>query len=343
MTTVTDTRLSRALRRAAVAATRAPSVHNTQPWHFTLTGDALVVRADPNRRLQVLDPRGRQLTLSCGCAVFNARTALAAAGYASTVLRFPDPLDSTVLARIVVDRAGEPDPALAALAPFVELRQTNRRAFSEEAVPPEFVGLLVEAASREGGLLEPVERPKDRHAVARLSQLAERQESSDPAYRAELRAWTSADPSRADGVHASTVPHVDAGAEDDLPIRDFDTHGAGALPTRTHSSAAACLLLLGAREDDPESWLRAGEALERVWLEITRHGYAASPFTQVIEVQQTNALLRSELQLTMHPHLLLRVGRAPRTPETRRRRLVDVLTETPPDTETPPRSPISWS
>jgi hypothetical protein len=45
----------------------------------------------------------------------------------------------------------------------------------------------------------------------------------------------------------------------------------------------------------------------------------------------------------MHPHLLLRVGRAPRTPETRRRRLVDVLTETPPDTETPPRSPISWS
>jgi hypothetical protein len=134
---------------------------------------------------------------------------------------------------------------------------------------------------------------------------------------------------------------VDAGAEDDLPIRDFDTHGAGALPLRTHSSARACLLLLGAREDDAESWLRAGEALERVWLEITRHGYAASPFTQVIEVQQTNALLRNELQLTMHPHLLLRVGRAPRTPETRRRRLVDVLAEEPAADESGPHGPIS--
>jgi len=343
MTMVTDTRVSRALRRAAIAATRAPSVHNTQPWHFTLTGSTLLVRADADRRLLVLDPRGRQLTLSCGCAVFNARVALAAAGYASTVVRFPDPLDPTVLARIAVDETAEPDPALAALAPSIELRQTNRRAFAPDAVPAEFVALLVDAARREGGLLEPIERPQDRHAIARLSQLADRQEISDPAYRAELRAWTSADPSRTDGVHASTVPHVDAGAEDDLPIRDFDTHGAGALPTRTHSSAEACLLLLGAREDDPESWLRAGEALERVWLEVTRHGYAASPFTQVIEVPQTNALLRSELQLVMHPHLLLRVGRAPRTPETRRRRLVDVLTEMPAESGTEPRGPISLS
>jgi hypothetical protein len=343
MTTATETRLARALRRSAIAATRAPSVHNTQPWHFTLTGDVLVVRADPSRRLHVLDPRGRQLTLSGGCAVLNARVALAAAGYAAVVQRFPDPLDPTVLARITVDETARPDPALAALAPSVELRQTNRRAFAEEDVPTDLVELLIDAARREGGLLEQIVRPQDRHALARLSQLADRQEISDPAYRAELRAWTSADPSRTDGVHASTVPHVDAGAEDDLPIRDFDTHGSGALPTRTHSSAAACLLLLGAREDDPESWLRAGEALERVWLEVTRHGYAASPFTQVIEVQQTNALLRSELQLTMHPHLLLRVGRAPRTPETRRRRLVDVLTETPPDAGTPPRGPISWS
>jgi hypothetical protein len=86
--------------------------------------------------------------------------------------------------------------------------------------------------------------------------------------------------------------------------------------------------LLGAHEDNPEAWLRAGEALERIWLEITRHGYAASPFTQVIEVAQTNATLRSELQLAFYPHLLLRVGRAPRTPQTRRRRLVDLLTET---------------
>ena len=79
--------------------------------------------------------------------------------------------------------------------------------------------------------------------------------------------------------------------------------------------------------DGPADWLRAGEALERVLLEITRHGYAASPLTQVTEVPSARAQLRSELGLAGYPHVLLRIGRAPATPGARRRRLVDVLVE----------------
>lgn len=90
---------------------------------------------------------------------------------------------------------------------------------------------------------------------------------------------------------------------------------------RTHE----CLLLLGTRQDTPAAWLRAGEALERVLLEITKRGYVASPITQLIEVATTNAQLRAELELTMHPHVLLRVGRAPPTPASRRRQFVDML------------------
>jgi len=160
-----------------------------------------------------------------------------------------------------------------------------------------------------------------------LSQQADQIENLDPAYRAELRAWTTDDLRRADGVQAFAVPHVDGGAEDDLPIRDFDTRGMGWLPSRTRSSVNQCLLLLGATEDNAMAWLRAGEALERMLLEIAVRGYAASPLTQVIEVALTNELLRHELGLTMHPHVLLRIGRAPATPATRRRRLVDVITE----------------
>jgi hypothetical protein len=33
--------------------------------------------------------------------------------------------------------------------------------------------------------------------------------------------------------------------------------------------------------------------------------------------------------MEMNPHVLLRVGRAPKTPASRRRRLADVLSETP--------------
>lgn len=72
MTNSLDTRaLTAAMRRAAVRGTLAPSVHNTQPWGFELGSDGLSIRTDPSRRLHVLDPTGRQMTISCGCALFN--------------------------------------------------------------------------------------------------------------------------------------------------------------------------------------------------------------------------------------------------------------------------------
>lgn len=327
MTTMTTPQTKAALRRAAVRATRAPSVHNTQPWRFVLAGEALEIWADRSRQLHVLDPHARQLTLSCGCALFNARVALAAAGLGARVERFPEAAQPDLTARILIDPDAEPDHRLAVLDDSIDARRTNRRAFSDEPVPAELVDALLDAIAREGAEAMPIVRDEHRLAVARLSQEADKIELTDPAYRAELRAWTSDDPGRVDGVPAYAVPHVDAGAQDDVPIRDFDTHGMGWLPTQTHSSLKQCLLLLGALEDNPAAWLRAGEGLERVLLEIARRAYAASPFTQVIEVARTNAMLRHELQLNMYPHVLLRVGRAPETPATRRRKLVDVLSE----------------
>ncbi len=129
-------------------------------------------------------------------------------------------------------------------------------------------------------------------AVASLSQHADNVENLNPAYRAELRAWTTDDPERRDGVPGLTVPHVDGTSEDDVPIRDFDTRGSGGLPTTTRSSKDQCLVLLCTSGDSAADWLRAGEALERVLLEITRHGFAASPLTQVTEVPSARAQLR---------------------------------------------------
>jgi hypothetical protein len=327
MTSLIEPRLASAVRRAAVRATLAPSVHNTQPWRFLLSGTTLEVHADWSRRLRVLDPRGRQLLISCGCAVFNARVALAAAGYAATVERFPDPSQPNLLARLSLLQPRTDRLPISGLDSVIEGRHTNRRRFVDEPVPVDLVDALVQIANDEGAELFPIVWPEHRLATARLNQRADELENIDPAYRAEMRAWTSDDPHRLDGVPAMAVPHVTGGARDDVPIRDFDTRGSGTLPTETQSSLQQCMLLLGTAQDTPNAWIRAGEALEHMLLEITRRGYVASPLTQLIEVGVTNAQLRQELQLTMYPHVLLRVGRAPATPATRRRRLVDMLGE----------------
>lgn len=316
-----------ALRRAAVRATLAPSVHNTQPWQLVIGSGALAIHADFSRQLRMLDPARRQLIISCGCAVLNARVSLAADGYPVTVRWPADSSRPDLLAELTSCSDG--DLSLAMLDPVLGLRRTNRREFADDPVPPQLVEVLIEAADREGGRLVMIDEPAHRRAAAVLSRRADAIENADPRYRAELRAWATDDPHRSDGVAFATVPHGRGPAGDLVRIRDYGAHQDGGLPEHTRSSGAECLLLLGSDEDDPVSWLRAGQALERVWLEVTRAGYAMSLFTQVVEVPATRQLLRSELGLSMQPHVLLRVGRAPATPVTRRRKLVDVLRQHP--------------
>jgi hypothetical protein len=296
----------------------------------------LSIVADRSRQLPVLDPTGRQLTLSCGCALFNARVAAAADGLTVRVTRFPEGPDSDALACLDLCTPDDMDvdaPVEAAdLREFeiaIAARHTNRRKFRDDPVPRSVLDIVQYSASLEGAVAIEVDTEQDRMTLARLSQHADAIQYADPAYRAELRRWTTDDPTRRDGVAARSVPHVDAGSGDEIPMRDFDARGTGFLPTETSSTRDQCLVLLGTEGDDAEAWLYAGEALERILLEISRNGLVASPLTQVVEVASARAALRSELRLTVYPHVLLRIGYAAPTAGSSRRAIEDVIDHHP--------------
>src|SRR3954471_14844893 len=63
----------RTLRRIVSLATRAPSVHNTQPWRWHAAGSTLELFADHSRQLPVSDPAGRNLVLSCGAVLHHVQ------------------------------------------------------------------------------------------------------------------------------------------------------------------------------------------------------------------------------------------------------------------------------
>ena len=315
------------LRYAVERAVRAPSIHNTQPWRFVIRdGRLLELWADPSRQLTVLDPSGRQLTVSCGCALFNVRVALAACGYKAVVERCPDLSQPTLLARIVIPSVPETWVEIGTLDSAIDDRRTNRRQFLEEPLTPATIYALANAASAERAVLLPVTDPVQTATVDALSAEANRVQEFDPAYRAELEAWTTDDPRRADGIQVSAVPYAsDDTVRDDLALRRFDYAESGWLPSSS-ASRTTTLLLIGTMGNELIDWLRTGEALQRVWLELTRAGYSASPITQIVEVRRTNYRLRDALKLFMNPALLLRVGHAPEVPRSARRSVDDVLT-----------------
>ena len=92
--------------------TRAPSLHNTQPWRFRRYRDAVDILADPERTLPATDPSGWGLRIALGAAAYNVRLGYALLGWRAESESFPDPDESHLLVRVrpAVERARAKPP-----------------------------------------------------------------------------------------------------------------------------------------------------------------------------------------------------------------------------------------
>jgi hypothetical protein len=157
--------------RVVGAATRAPSIHNTQPWRFVATPDRLDVFLDRDQALPVLDPTGRQQVISCGSAIEFAVVALSAAGYDG---------DPDHLATIEVTGAREPSDEDHALAQTIQRRHTVRAAFQPRSVPTELVDRLQQEAGDYDTWVKPITRSEEEVATVFLISRAEEMEQGVP-------------------------------------------------------------------------------------------------------------------------------------------------------------------
>jgi hypothetical protein len=309
--------------QVVAAATRAPSIHNTQPWRFVAAPDRLDVYLDTERALPVLDPTGRQQIISCGSAIEFAVVALAAAGHAAEVDLLPDDADPDRLATVRVTAPREASDEDRGLAAAIDRRHTVRAAFQPRAVPDGLVDRLQLEAASFGAWFKPIARSEEEVATVFLIARAEEMEQSDPAYLAELDSWMRTDPGAVDGVPVEAVPSDDPQTRpSNWLIRDFvvGQRGEQQLFRAADDPDAPppdverpTVVLMGTDDDDPYAWLLAGRALGRVLLRATAEGVAASPLTQALDWPATRSRMQSRLSLVGHPQMLLRMGYPPDT------------------------------
>jgi nitroreductase len=330
MTGTTQAPTRSEVERAVSFGVRAPSIHNTQPWRWVYGGGVLELFADRTRQLPALDPDGRSLLLSCGAALELARLGFAAAGWQSEVERLPDPVGSDLLARIrPVARVGV-DPATVERARAAERRRTERRPFRSEPVSAEAVRSLLGAATDAGVYAYAVERGEEKLDLAVVFSWADRVELADPAYRAELARWTRGD-AAPDGVPASVVPHVRAGAprHAEVAMRDFEAGITGGQPLTDLVDERPLYLVVFTTADNRQARLQAGEAYARISVQAEQLGLASSAMTQAVDLPAVRERFRTLMNWPDHPQMVLRIGHpepGPTPPPTGRRPLTDVLT-----------------
>jgi hypothetical protein len=286
---------------ASIAALRAPSLLNSQPWRWRLAGHHGELWADRSRQLAGLDPAGNLLLLSCGAALHHATVALRAAGYAADVTRLPDPSRSDLVARIRQGERCEPDDRLYRA---IYRRRTDRRPFGDERPGPAALDELRAAAERHGVHLHVV-RDDQLTAFAAAVAHAGAIEHADARFRDDVLTWTTrARPDR-DGVSARSV--VPPGPRTIAP-RDLAVARPAALEPGAGTDRGTVYVVLAIDAEEPHDWVAAGEALSDVWLTLTAQGLAASPISEVIEVDAVHGALRRLLGGVGSPAIAMRIG-----------------------------------
>ncbi len=313
------------IKNAVQLACRAPSLHNSQPWHWVVEDNTVQLYLDKDRVLYSTDHSAREALIGCGAALDHFRVAMAAAGWRANVDRFPNPNNLLHLVSIDFSPMELVTEGHRRRADAVLLRRTDRLPFAEPPDWDSFESQLRSAVTSDAVRLDVI-ADELRPELAEASQLTESLRLYDSSYHAELSWWTGPFESREGIPYSSLVSAPESDRVDigrNFPVtRDTDRRiGFG------HDHAK--VLVLSTHDNERASVLQCGETLSAVLLEAVMAGLATCTLTHITELRASQDLVARLIEQTTTPQVLIRVGQIPQIedvpPATPRRPIDDVF------------------
>ncbi len=316
------------IRDAVRLACRAPSLHNSQPWHWVLEGGTLQLFADADRVVRATDTSGREALMACGALLDHFRVAMAAAGYTANVDRFPNPNTHLHVASVDFTPMKFVTDGHRQRADAILRRRTDRLPF---APPPNWEAFQAQLRDTVDSDLVRIDFVPDdlRPQLAEASQLTESLRLYDSTYHAELHWWTAAFEVTQGIPHSSLVSAAESDRVDvgrTFPV----THHRERRPEVDEDRAKVAVL--STYDNTPHSVLRCGELLSAVLLDATMVDLATCTLTHITEMPASRDILATLIGQSsddITPQVLIRIGRTPSIedvpPPTPRRPVDEVL------------------
>jgi nitroreductase len=284
--------ISADLERILAAGNSAPSGENCQPWRFVVRGNAIEIHLLPERDQSAYSWGQRASYLANGAAIENMVIAASVEQYRAEVRYFPNAGDAWHTATIFLTRDAtvEPDP----LASSISKRISNRKPYRKDPLTHEEREALVAAAGGDGTFAL-VETPEE---VRRLGRVGSTNEEVMLANRSLHQfffshvSWTKEeDEKNKIGFYIKTL-ELPPPAEIMIKLsrhwpvmRMLGALGFNRVVAKQNAAINAASAAIGALMIDntePLDFVKAGRAVERLWLAATSLGLALQPLTGVL-------------------------------------------------------------
>jgi putative nitroreductase len=299
-------------------AVLAPSSHNSQPWHFEIKNDALHARLDADRMLPYSDPGARQACISLGCAVENL---LVAADYFGLETKTEYLCQAGNPAGIMINfvrTVQKKESIYRHLVFSIPKRRTNRNKYFGE-VPIGFWHRFWNDRFQNWSLVDSgvhlnfVSDQKRKNLIADavlegLSQAMAREDFREELSRYVKNNYTTSHvgmpgfglgmPGPVSVIAPFLLKHFDMSKAPGQRKKDEDL-------LKKHTPTFCILSTPG---DDPENWLKAGQAYQRIALEADRAGLKTAAMAAAIEIGEHYKTLQEVLRTARRPQVFFRIG-----------------------------------
>lgn len=284
------------------AGIQAPSGDNAQPWKFSHKNDEITLYIDEAADQSFFNVNQAASLISCGAVIENIKIAATKLGLSTSIQYDFGPSDKIAVLGFSKDRTVKKD----VLADFIWKRHTNRKLFKQESVPAGLITELKKTISTIEGTNIHFITDRDKletlaNIVARADRIrTERRDLHEHLFNMIRFSLDDAIEKR-DGFY---IKNLEAGFDGELFLKATKSWGVMNLANKlgfgkvvanaafkgiSNSSGAGLIVTRGIGKQD---FLKGGQALERVWLTLTRAGYQFQPMTAI-----TLFFLRRQLEV----------------------------------------------
>lgn len=289
----------------------APSVHNAQPWNFTVDDNDISIAVSPSRMLGPGDPTGRETWISFGTCLESLLQSAKGLGITATVVHLQtDRLDGIIATVRISDTvANHTTDILEALK--------KRFTYREHMVPATIPPLLEDVCKTAIHDLSETEVliTKESSIIKRVGDLTFKAMTlalGDPFFRNELYHYvhTNISPAKT-GMHGYALGEGLLGS---LFGKASVKLGIG-LPLKARHdqqriAEASALIFIATKGDTPQYWLQAGRAYMRIALEVAKTDLMQGTLAAPVEASSFHEDIETMLHTNGRIQTMLRVGGA---------------------------------